>query len=629
MRASPIPAHAVSFRAMSSPERAPRAHTPRTRSAFAAAFLSLIFPGLGHAYCGAWTRALAFAALPILLIALAGGIFLRVDRFELLGFVVQPQVLLGIFVVNILILIYRIVAAIDAWNVARFLNEVDASGGGRLGRSKLPLSPLSIAGLLAVLIILGGAHIAVARYDLMAYDLVNCVFEDGEEAQCEAPAESPDPNEALSPATSDSPDVTEAPTESAAPLETPVGSAQGTLQPELPEWDGKERLNILLVGVDQRQDESYFNTDTLIVASIDPVTKEVAMFQVPRDTVDVPVPPNARSVWGSVYRGKINSWYIQNRNRSDLWRGDSSRTRGFNALKALLGELYGLDIRSYVMVNFQGFRDAVNTLGGVQINVQIPVAESDYPTGGGVTRIYIPAGPQHMNGADALIYARSRHRAQGGDFDRGRRQQRVLLSLKEQTNIASVVDNLQNLFTTLKQYVRTDIPFSQVPKLLSLADSVDTKNIRSYVFSPSFYATEGYDNRGYVIEPNVVRIRKAVKEAFSTPQEQLELRERVGAEAARVWVLNGSGRAGLSARSADRLAYDGLDASAPNQRADTTGSTKIVVYNGAEAEMPETIRYLENLFKTKVTTATDPKVTVDVIVTLGRDAPDLEVDPVG
>ena len=169
------------------------------------------------------------------------------------------------------------------------------------------------------------------------------------------------------------------------------------------------------------------------------------MFQVPRDTVDVPVPANARNVWGSTYSGKINSWYAHNRNRADLWRGDNTRERGFNALKALLGELYGLDIRYYVMVNFQGFKDAVNTLGGVQINVQIPVAESDYPVAGGVTRIYIPAGPQHMSGGEALIYARSRHRALGGDFDRGRRQQRVLLSLREQMNITSVLDNLQGL----------------------------------------------------------------------------------------------------------------------------------------------------------------------------------------
>ena len=344
----------------------------------------------------------------------------------------------------------------------------------------------------------------------------------------------------------------------------------------------------------------------------------------------MPVPANARSVWGSVYRGKINAWYANNRNRTDLWRGEKSQTRGFNALKALLGELYNLDIRYYVMVNFQGFRDAVNTLGGVQVNVQIPVAESDYPVGGAVTRVYIPAGPQHMSGPQALIYARSRHRAQGGDFDRGRRQQRVLVSLREQMNVQSIMTNLTDLVKTLKQSVNTDIPVAEVPKLLSLADSVDTKNIRSYVFAPSFYATEATEAvRGYIIEPNVVRIRKAVKEAFSTPTDLLALRERLGAEAARVWVLNASGRPGLSARSADRLAYDGMDASAPNQRPNTLANTKIVVYNGAETTMPETIAYLEDLFNTTVTTAVDPKVTVDMIVTLGRNAPDLEVDPVG
>ena len=215
---------------------------------------------------------------------------------------VQPQVLTGIFVVNILILIYRIVAAVDAWNVARFLNEVDASGGGRLGRSKLPLSPLSIAGLLAVLIVIGGAHIAVARYDLLASTLVGCVFSDSEDAQCQETADSPDPGATVT--GSELPGPTDTPTQSAdAPLETPVSSAQGTLEAPLPAWDGKGRLNILLVGVDQRQGDTFFNTDTLIVASIDPMTKEVAMFQVPRDTVDVPVPANARNVWGSTYSG--------------------------------------------------------------------------------------------------------------------------------------------------------------------------------------------------------------------------------------------------------------------------------------------------------------------------------------
>ncbi|HEY4188985.1 MAG TPA: LCP family protein, partial [Candidatus Limnocylindrales bacterium] len=612
---------------MSTPPRAPRA--PRTRSAFAAAFLSAIFPGLGHAYAGAWMRALAWAAVPLLTLALFGGIFLRADRIELLGFVVQTPVLIGLLLVNIGVLVYRAVAAVDAWNVARFLNNVDASGSGRAGRARIPINPLSVGGLLAVILVMAGGHIVVAHYNLLAMDLVNCVFSEDEDPSCQEPADTPDPgdsttanaSESASPAPTDSPDV----------VPSPIASgAVGTQAPSLPPWDGKERLNILLVGVDQRNGDAFFNTDTLIVASIDPQTKEVAMFQVPRDTVDVPVPANARPVWGSVYRGKINSWFAQNRVRPDLWAGANAQTRGFNALKSLLGGLYGLDIRYYVMANFQGFRDAVNTLGGVQVNVQIPVAESDYPVAGGVTRIYIPAGPQHMGGADALIYARSRHRAIGGDFDRGRRQQRVLVSLREQMNVSSIMANFDSLVQTMKQSIKTDIPVGQIPKLLSLASSVDTKNIRSYVFSPSYYGSDGTDpQRGYIIEPNVARIRRAVKDAFSTPAALLALRDRLGAEAARVWVVNGSGRSGLSASTADKLAYDGLDASAPNQRPATQSATKIVIYNGAEDELPETIKYLQNLFNVTVTTATDPKVPVDMVITLGRDAPNLSIDPVG
>ena len=248
----------------------------------------------------------------------------------------------------------------------------------------------------------------------------------------------------------------------------------------------------------------------MIVVSVEPSTGEVAMFQVPRDMADVPVPANARSVWGSVYRGKINSWFTQNRNRTDLWPGKTANARGFAALKGLLGELYGLDIRNYALVNFDGFKKVVNALGGVNINVQIPVAESMYPQpGGALTRIYIPAGPQHMTGGEALIYARSRHRAQGGDFDRGRRQQRVLLSLREQMNAQAIIANLPDLVSALKESVKTDIKTKDLPKLLALAESVDTKNIRSFVFSPSYYATEFRNSdRGYIITPNVARIRQ-------------------------------------------------------------------------------------------------------------------------
>jgi len=616
---------------MSTPQRA-----PRSRSAFAAAFLSLVFPGLGHAYAGAYSRALAFAALPFLGLALVGGIILRADKTDLLAFVIQQEVLIALFVVNVITLIYRIVAAVDAWQVARFLNAGDASGGGRLGRARLPLSPISVAGLLAVLLVMSGGHLAVARYNSLALNLVNCVFSEGGDPSCESPEESLEPGETLAPDGSGEPagsgGAAPAPSGTSEAPPTPEGTAgTGTPAPTLPPWDGKERLNVLMVGSDQRKGDSSFNTDTMIVVSVDPGTGQVAMLQVPRDMVDVPVPANARGVWGSVYRGKINSWFTQNRNRSDLWPGNTAQARGFASLKAILGELYGLDIRYYVMVNFDGFVKVVDTLGGVQINVQIPVAESTYPIGPGHSaRIFIPAGPQHMTGTQALVYARSRHRAAEGDFDRGRRQQRVLVSLRDQMSAQAIIANLSGLVDALKGSVTTDVKTSDLPNLLALAESVDAKNIRSYLFSPSFYATE-YQNspRGYIITPNVARIRKAVSEAFNVTPELLARRERLGTEAARVWVLNGSGRNGLAADAADYLAYDGLEASAPNQRAAVIARTKIVVYNGAEAEMAETIAYLEDVFKLKVTLVTDPKVSVSMIVTLGKDAPALEAPAVG
>lgn len=605
--------------------QSPQGTRARYRSAFAAAFLSLLFPGLGHAYAGATMRGLAFAAAPLLTLALLAGILLRVDRLALLGFVLQPGVLTALLVANLLLLGYRVVATVDAWRVARFLNEVDASGTGRLGRARLPVHPLAVAGLAAVVLVLGAGHLAVARYNVLAMEFVDCVFGDDGSAECEVATPSP------SPGVSPSPDPSGEATDTPEPVETPIGTPDASVPTAtLPPWDGQEPLNILLIGTDQRPDEGTFNTDTLIVVSIDPVTRQVAMFQLPRDTVDVPVPRNARSVWGNVYRGKINSWYMQNRLRANLWPG-TDRTRGYNALKAILGELYAIDIRWFVEVNFEGFRQVIDMLGGVRINVQIPVSDDRFPSDNGhLRRVYVPSGPQHMTGSEALEYARSRHTS--SDFDRGRRQQRVLLSIKEQADVASIVANLEPLLDTLARSVKTDIPPSELTRLLALADGVDVRNVRSYVFAPSFFAREVMNDpgRGYIIIPNVERIRAAVRAAFSADPALDALRDRLGAEGARLWVLNQSGVNGRATTLATYLAYQGIDASAPNQRPEgTIAATRIVVYNGAEERIPDTIAYLEATFGVAVTLAADAGVTVDVIVTAGRNTPDLRVDAPG
>lgn len=602
--------------AMQSPEQ-PRA---RARSPFVAAFLSLLFPGLGHAYAGAYARAIGFASAPILTLALIGGIVLRADRLALLGFIVQPWVLSSIFILNLLALLYRILATVDAWRVVHHVNAFLVVGDRRLGRPRIVFPPASIAGLLAVVLVLSGAHVAVARYDLQAMAFVNCIFDASGTADCGTSAAP-----SGSPGTSASVGGSVSPSTSPSPPPTPASTAQPSATP-LPPWDGKQRLNILLVGVDQRPNEGTFNTDTLMVVSIDPTTDRVAMFTLPRDTVDVPVPAgpanNVRNVFGSVYRGKINSWYVNNVNRSDLWPGSAS-TRGFTALKAILGELYGLDIRYYVEVNFDGFRQVVDALGGVTINVQMPVTDDDYPGETGLpTRVYIPSGPQHMTGSQALVYARSRHGS--NDFDRGARQQRVLLSLREQTDIAAVLPKLDSLIAAMTRAVHTDIPVSDLPKLLSLAEQVHIQQVRSYIFAPPYYATENANSsRGYIIEPNVSRIRAAVKGAFTVDPAVEQTREAIAQEGALTWVLNGSGINGQSTTLARYLEFMGLQASAPNQApaGPKPTVTTIDAYNGAETKFPQTIAYLEDLLGVKATPETDPAARADIIITTTAKTP--------
>jgi hypothetical protein len=264
----------------------------------------------------------------------------------------------------------------------------------------------------------------------------------------------------------------------------------------------------------------------------------------------------------------------------------------------------------------------------VTINVQIPVTDETYPSDTGrMSRVYIPSGIQHMTGAEALVYARSRHSGLG-DFDRGARQQRVLTSIREQADIANLIPRIPELVEAVKATVRTDIPQGELAKLAGLAGSVDTKNIRSYVFAYPRYGTQ--DITGvYRYLPDIGKIRAAVASAFDVDAELEERREAFGQEGARIWVLNGSGKAGHATNVAGYLEYYGLTASAPNQKPDDVpAATRIVVYNGAEQELTTTVAFLETLFDTTIVTETDPAAAVDIVITTTGSTPEL-VPPEG
>jgi LCP family protein required for cell wall assembly len=597
---------------------------PRAKSPFVAAFLSLLFPGLGHAYAGAYQRALGFAAPPILVAALLAGIFLRMDPAQLIAFVLTSGVLPGIFVLNLIVLAYRLVAIVDSYRVTVWLNGLAANDGGRLGPPRLAFTPVSLAGLLAVALVMSVVHVAVARYDVIAIGALSdpCTFiSDQTPDNCD---------ETPSPSASGSLEPTDEPLDSptATPTQPPI---QGpSLAPQtIPPWNGTDRLNILLIGSDQRPNDNTYNTDTLIVVSIDPTTKQVAMFSLPRDSFGIPLPPGPlQAAFGSTYQDKINSFFTRIRNRADLVPG-TNRTRGYNGLKEVLGNLYNLDIKYFVEVNFEGFKQVVDALGGVTINVQVPVLDESYPSDTGRTsRVYIPAGIQHMTGAEALVYARSRHLSD--DFDRGARQQRVLTSLREQTDVAALIPKIPDLVAAVKATVRTDIPQDQLARLAGLAASVDTKDIRSYVFSLPRYGTQTAPGAPqYRYYPDVAKIRRAVANAFKVDPELENTRQSFADENGSIWILNGSGQPTEATDLVGYLAYYGLSASAPTTRPPSTGGsgTQIVVYNGAETKLTDTIAFLESTFNTKVVLKNDPTIPVDVVITTSRQTPTFTPPP--
>jgi LCP family protein required for cell wall assembly len=619
------------LRAMQSPGLVRRRPSP-----FVSAVLSLIFPGLGQLYAGRPARALGFAAVPFLALALVGGILAgKASRQALMANIVAPDALQLVLVLDIVTAIYRIVAVADAWGVAALAGR-DAGGNtmaGRGARSRTgtrgAASPsalavtsriAAVAGLAAVILVLLTGHVAIGRYDRIAYDTLTGITDSGN--------------------TGDTPDASASPgagSSAAADGSSSPGGSAGPLPSAVP-WNGTDRLNVLLVGTDQRPGDTTFNTDTMIVASIDPTSGQVAMFSVPRDTENVPLPPGsaaARAFTGGVYPNRINSLWSYAAGNPGLFPGSSSYTRGAAALKGALGTMLGIDIKYYLMVNFSGFQSVIDTLGGVTIDVQLPVQDYSFPSMGdsGQLKLYIPPGIQHMNGALALEYARSRH--QTNDFDRAQRQQRVVTSVRAQTDVLSLLDpnKLQALSTEIKAAIRTDFPPSLIPSLVSLAEKVDLANLRSYVFTPPVYQTECTPSQcsvHYFIHPRITAIQQTVRTAFTVDPKLAQSRLKLAGEGATVWVLSGAASAATTSPIVDYLDYLGVGAiigPVNGGRADkaTYPNTVVTFYNGAEVSMPETVAVLQKTFGVTIVTATDPAVKADVIVITGTATPALRV----
>src|SRR6266568_9193172 len=201
----------------------------------------------------------------------------------------------------------------------------------------------------------------------------------------------------------------------------------------LPDWQGTDRINILLLGIDKRDDEPIAGTrsDTMMLASIDPVSKSAALVSLPRD------------MWVNIPGCTYSQGCVGGQQRINV----AHAAGGPELARQTVTADFGVPIQFYARVDFRGFQQLIDAAGGVVVDVDWPVKDEEYPTDDyGYQRIYFGPGPQWMDGRTALMYARSRHGM--SDFARAGRQQKVIVSLRNralQLNMLSKAPELVSI----------------------------------------------------------------------------------------------------------------------------------------------------------------------------------------
>lgn len=409
----------------------------------------------------------------------------------------------------------------------------------------------------------------------------------------------------------------------------PEGTVSAEATPNLvgvepPDWANGEPINILLLGLDYRPTEEDTRADTQIIVHIDPAAKTATLLSIPRDLY-VTIP--------GFGPGRINQSY-QLGDRA--WRLDPDSLPGGGSTLAMstISATFGVPINYYAQVNFQGFEQVVDALGGLKIDVPVPLVDNEYPltstsygTPGtytssyGATRIYIPAGLQHMNGKTALQYARSRHA--DSDLGRNQRQQQVLLALKQQGMNLNVLPKLGELANKLSDAVVTDIPTSLIPSLASLAQNIGSGSITTCSIDATMVEQTILDSGADVLMPIWERIRPRVKQCFSDP--------RLVNENVRLSVQNGTTTSGTARMVSELLVEKGLNVADLSSAADQGQHPRTTVTDYTGGQKPHTIEVIKQelgLADTAVTQgnpADAPLATnldgkpVDILVMVGDD----------
>ena len=330
-----------------------------------------------------------------------------------------------------------------------------------------------------------------------------------------------------------------------------------------------DTINVLLLGIDARPGEKLGRTDTIIVVSLNRAKQTVSMLSIPRD------------LW--VYIPGVN--HFDRINTADIWGSRYKLGGRVDLLAETIRYNLGIPVNYYAIVNFNGVRNIIDRVGGIDVLAQCPLYDvfpdlppdvndiitdpvllSTVPTG----TINIPSpGLYTLDGQHALWYARSRHST--SDFDRSRRQQNVLRAVWAKIKAQGLVTQLPNLWGDLTSLVTTDLTLNDVIYLAGFGLQLDDTALKQRAIDQAVLQPFTSETGAAVLRILPGPVRLVVEEAFQPP-----LTNVAAQSSAQVEVLNGAGRASYDLLAVDRLKSNGFGVSSFDVAAQVVTRTQII-----------------------------------------------------
>jgi len=369
-------------------------------------------------------------------------------------------------------------------------------------------------------------------------------------------------------------------------------------------------VNIALLGSDYDGNDApadqSFRTDSLIVVSIDRTTNTVSMISLPRD-----------------FYGYIPTVGMQRVNIAFAY-GQAEGYQpggGFGLMQQTILYNFGIPINFYAKVSFNGFKQIVDSLNGIDVAVDCPVKDLRYqgaqdghtPTPNEYTMFTLEAGFYHMNGSLALWYSRMRDAS--SDFDRSRRQQQVLRGILKTARSQGLILKAPDLWGQLTQIVTTNMTLGDMLSLAPIGLNLSPESISSYYMYKGIELQHWATPKGEDVQLPIANNLAYTLQRFYTPPSKNQL----AATRLSIAVFNGSGHADYDKVATDRLAWGGF-AGVAQGTTDVTGSTVVYDYTGgAQPALLAGLLKALNVKASVVVSQPDPNRTSDFKVVLGAD----------